>query len=186
MAPLNELWPPGLIAAIVELRPKWSGTLAAVSPTSRAAAARTVRHDRGEQEHMDIEGRIRAYFAACSSGGAEDIAAHFMPGAVIYDTNHEPIRGSGSIGGFWVRVRERWGGAVWALDTCVCDRGTAAIEWTMTGQRPRPFTVRGSEHYRFDTADNLIAEIRQYWTFDPDRLDTGLVGYSYASQAPPR
>jgi hypothetical protein len=53
----------------------------------------------------------------------------------------------------------------------------------MRGRDPRqggrPFAFRGSEHYRF--RDSLIAEIRQYWTFDPERLDTGLRGYPYPS-----
>jgi hypothetical protein len=128
---------------------------------------------------MDAEARIRAYFAACTHGAAEDIAAHFTPGATIYDTNHRPVRGSGTIGGFWVQVRERWGGAAWFLDTCVAAGDAAAIEWTMTGEQPRRFVVRGSEHYRFEGDDHRIAEIRQYWTFDPKRLDTGLVDYRY-------
>ena len=41
----------------------------------------------------------------------------------------------------------------------------------------RSFVFRGSEHYRL--VDGLIDEIRQYWTFDRDRLDTGLVDYPY-------
>ena len=56
--------------------------------------------------------------------------------------------------------------------------GDAAIEWTMGGTGSEgPFRFRGSEHYAFD--GDLIAEIRQYWTFDTDRLDTGLVDYPY-------
>ena len=50
----------------------------------------------------------------------------------------------------------------------------------MTGIAPgdgRPFAFRGSEHYGFE--GDLIAEIRQYWTFDPAILDTGLVDYPY-------
>ena len=52
----------------------------------------------------------------------------------------------------------------------------------MTGTEPasgRAFAFRGSEHYRFEGDDHRIAEIRQYWTFDPDRLDTGLIDYPY-------
>ncbi len=118
--------------------------------------------------------RIEAYFAACSEGSAEDIAANFSPGAVVYDTNHTPVSGSGTIGGFWVRVRERWGGARWTVDSCVEQGDAAAIEWTMTGNAPRPFAVSGSEHYRF-APDGRIDEIRQYWTFDAEKLDSGLV-----------
>lgn len=132
--------------------------------------------------------RIEAYFGACNEGSAEDIAAHFTPDAVIWDSNLDPCRGSAAIGEMWVRVRRRWDGARWTVDTAVVDRNaaeageaTAAIEWTMRGHDPRqdgrPFAFRGSEHYRFQ--GSLIAEIRQYWTFDPDRLDTGLRGYPY-------
>lgn len=123
-------------------------------------------------------GRIEAYFAACSDGTAEDIAGQFTPGAVVYDTNHAPVSGSGTIGGFWVRVRERWGGARWTVDRCVEQGEAAAIEWTMTGHAPRAFTVRGAEHYHFGS-DGRIDEIRQYWTFDPEHLDTALVDYPY-------
>ena len=93
------------------------------------------------------------------------------------------MRGAGDIGASWVKVRERWGGAVWSVDSFVGDGSGAAIEWSMTGTNPadgRSFTFRGSEHYAFaDAAEDvgLIAEIRQYWTFDPDRLDTDLIGY---------
>jgi ketosteroid isomerase-like protein len=125
--------------------------------------------------------RIRAYFAACTTGDAAAIAAHFTEDAVIYDTNVAPVRGAAAIGEFWVGVRERWRGAAWAVDRVVADGGAAAIEWTMTGRAPdgRAFTMRGSEHHAFAPADGRIAEIRQYWTFDRDRLDTGLVGYDY-------
>lgn len=133
---------------------------------------------------LDPVARIEAYFLACSTGEAGDIAAHFTGDAVIWDTNLAPCRGAEAIGAMWVKVRRRWGGAVWTVDTAVTDGTTAAIEWTMTGTEPReqrPFVFHGSEHYAF--RDSLIAEIRQYWTFDPDRLDTGLVDWPYGSPA---
>ena len=40
-----------------------------------------------------------------------------------------------------------------------------------------PFTVRGSEHYRF--AGELIAEIRQYWSFDREHPGSELIDYPY-------
>jgi ketosteroid isomerase-like protein len=126
--------------------------------------------------------RIRAYFAACTSGSAADIAAHFTEDAVIYDTNVRPVRGAAAIGPFWVGVRERWQGAAWAVESVVAEGEAAAIEWAMTGTSPagRPFVVRGSEHYRFaPPPDGRISEIRQYWTFDRDHLDTSLVGFPY-------
>ena len=127
--------------------------------------------------------RIRAYFDACTSGDAAAIASHFTEGATIYDTNVRPVRRAAAIGAFWVGVRERWQGAAWAVDRLVVDGdgGAAAIEWTMTGRAPdgRPFAVHGSEHHAFAGDDGRIDEIRQYWTFDRQRLDSGLVGYDY-------
>ncbi len=126
--------------------------------------------------------RIEAYFQACGEGSEADIAAHFTPDAVIWDTNIRPARGSAAIGAMLVKVRERWAGARWYVDTIVAsaDGSSAAIEWRMTGTEPtekKGFVFRGSEHYRFENA--LIDEIRQYWTFDPNRLDTGLLEYPY-------
>lgn len=124
--------------------------------------------------------RITDYFDACGTGSPDEIAGHFTADAVIYDTNVRPMCGAGDIGASWVKVRGRWGGARWSVDSIVSQDDAAAIEWSMTGTDPestRRFVFRGSEHYRFDPAENLIAEIRQYWTFDPVRLDTGLIDY---------
>jgi ketosteroid isomerase-like protein len=60
----------------------------------------------------------------------------------------------------------------------VIEGDRAAMEWEMDGTAPesgRAFTFRGSDHYEF--RDGLICEIRQWWTFDAARLDTGLVGH---------
>ena len=60
----------------------------------------------------------------------------------------------------------------------VVEGDQAAVEWAMHGTdrgSGRTFTFRGSDHYEF--RDGLICEIRQWWTFDPTRLDTGLVGH---------
>jgi ketosteroid isomerase-like protein len=125
------------------------------------------------------EALIRSYFAACSTGTAAEIAAHFTPDAIVYDTNVAPMRGAEAIGAGWVRVRGKWG-ATWHVEACVSEGDAAAIEWSMTGSDPsdgRRFVFRGSEHYRIESG--LIAEIRQYWTFDRTRLDTGLVGFAY-------
>lgn len=124
--------------------------------------------------------RIVAYFEACADGTPADVAGHFAPGAVIYDTNVPPTRGPDEIGAMWAKVRDRWQGARWTVESVVesADDATAAIEWSMRGTDPasgRAFVFRGSEHYRF--RGTLIAEIRQYWTFDRERLDTGLIGY---------
>lgn len=126
----------------------------------------------------DFGSLIRAYFRSCNTGTPAEISAHFTEDAVIYDTNHEPVRTAAGIGRFWEKIRGQWQGAVWQVDRVVADRDGAAIEWNMAGQAERgPFVFRGSEHYRFE--GDLIAEIRQYWHFDPAGLDTGLVGYPY-------
>lgn len=124
---------------------------------------------------------VRAYFDACTNGRAEDIAACFTDDAVIYDTNHAPIRGSAAIGAFWTGVRERWAGAAWIVDSGIEEGDEAAVEWTMSGYSDTgPFALRGSEHYRF--TDDLIAEIRQYWTFDPEDPGSELVDYPYGER----
>lgn len=130
---------------------------------------------------------IESYFTACGSGSAAAIAAHFAPDAVIYDLNLPPVRGSAAIGAFWVRVRTKWQGARWQVDSYLGAADRAAIEWTMTGRLPEQgsaFAVRGAEHYRFvDSAGDTmrIAEIRQYWLFDPRRMDSALREFPYSS-----
>jgi ketosteroid isomerase-like protein len=126
--------------------------------------------------------RITAYFDACESGSAAEIASHFTDDAVIYDTNIRPMVSAAGIGADWVKVRDRWMGARWTVDSILSEGDAAAIEWSMRGTEPvtgRDFVFRGSEHYRFDARTHRIAEIRQYWTFDPEHLDTGLIDFPY-------
>lgn len=122
---------------------------------------------------------VHDYFARCSTADADGIAATFIPDAVVYDTNVRPVRGAAEIGDWWVRIREQWGGARWYVDTTVEQGERVAVEWTMTGTADgEPFTVRGSDHYDFD--GELIAEIRQYWTFDRAAPGSDLKGFDYA------
>lgn len=122
--------------------------------------------------------RIEAYFRACGAGSGSEIASHFTSDAVVYDTNHQPVVGAQAIGRFWVRIREQWNAARWHVDTCLSGGDAAAIEWTMTGRSEgRRFAIRGSEHYAF--RGDRIAQIRQYWTFDRERLDSALRDYPY-------
>ena len=126
------------------------------------------------------EAVVRSYFAACTSGSPDDVAAHFTDDAVIYDTNHTPVVGATTIGGFWTKIRSKWVGAEWLVDTYVGDDSAGAIEWTMRGtDGERPFAVRGSEHYEF--VDGRIDQIRQYWTFDPSAPGSELIGYDYGA-----
>jgi len=126
---------------------------------------------------------VRSYFAACGSGSAGEIAAHFTEAATIFDTNHAPIVGREQIGAFWVRTRERWSGARWIVDSAVEQDDAAAIEWSMHGVADgEPFVFRGSEHYRF--RDGLIDELRQYWTYDPTQPGSALLGFDYTGFEP--
>ena len=125
-----------------------------------------------------IETLITRYFLACGYGTAADIASHFEKDAVIYDTNHPPIRGAGSIGEFWLNVRERYGEATWHVDSIIESEDSAAIEWTMRGNLGnKQLVYRGSEHYR--VKNGLIIEIRQYWNWKRNELTSGLVDYLY-------
>lgn len=154
----------------------------------------------GAADHADgvaaeIAACIEGYFSACTSGDADAVARHFIDDAVVYDTNHAPVRGAEVIGRFWSRIAAKWQGASWHCERLVTDGETAAIEWIMSGTTaaPRrgtssaeagePFAVRGSEHYDFGidgvNGGRLIAEIRQYWTFDLDHPSSELVDYPY-------
>ena len=126
--------------------------------------------------HRDL---VDSYFSSCSGGTADDIAGHFCHDAVVYDLNHDPIRGAAEIGDFYVRVRAQWGGATWLVDTYLGDEQHAAGEWSMHGIADgEPFVVRGSEHYEFRAGK--IGQIRQYWKFDRKRPGVALRGYPYA------
>jgi ketosteroid isomerase-like protein len=158
--------------------PCGSGKILAGTSISAGREPSRAWEDRG----MQPAERIRAYFEACNGGDPDAVAVHFTPDAVVYDTNIPPMRGRDAIAAGWAAIAAKWGGATWSVDSVVeaADGSCAAIEWSMTGTDPRSgasFVFRGSEHYRF--ADGLIDEIRQYWTFDRDRLDSGLVGYPY-------
>ncbi len=135
-----------------------------------------------EGSHMNNRDLVESYFAACTAGDAPAIAGHFRADATVYDLNHDPVQGAEAIGAFYVRVRDRWKGASWEVNTFADgpDASTAAAEWTMRGEAAgKPFTVRGSEHYEF--AAGWISQIRQYWTYDRHNPETGLRGYPYAT-----
>lgn len=133
-----------------------------------------------------IKDRITSYFDACGTGNADAISEHFTDDAVVYDSNHAPVEGAATIGQFWSRIAAKWQGAAWHVERLVTDGDTAAIEWVMTGTTAAhagaegtAFAVRGSEHYEFSAHERLIAEIRQYWTFDPRQPSSELVSYPY-------
>lgn len=123
------------------------------------------------------------YFAACTTGSAEGVGSCFSTDAVIYDTNHPPVKGCEAIGNFWNKIHAKWKGAVWIIDRMVADRDELGIEWTMSGTSPAtgPFAVRGAEHYAFAGSPEkpLISEIRQYWIFDQKNPGSQLIGFDY-------
>jgi hypothetical protein len=126
----------------------------------------------------DRLGLLERYFEACSGGTAEEIAACFTPGAVIFDTNLPPVHGDAACGRFWVKVRSRWGGATWNVDHALAAGDDAACEWTMRGAfEGQPVTFRGSDHYLFE--GDRIAEVRQYWVFDRHARRSGLRDFPY-------
>ena len=129
-------------------------------------------------DRMSPHELVLAYFAACSMGDADGIAAAFCDDAVIYDTNHRPVRGADAIGRFYRHVREQRQGASWHIDTFLGDGQRGASEWTMLDPSgSEPVAVRGSEHYEF--RDGRIGQIRQYWRYDPDWAGTGLRDFPY-------
>jgi ketosteroid isomerase-like protein len=77
--------------------------------------------------------RITAYFAACSEESPAGIARHFTDDAVVYDTNVRPMIGSEAIGAAWVKVRERWQGAVWTFDPGTLDTGLIGFDYGSSG-----------------------------------------------------
>jgi len=122
---------------------------------------------------------VDRYFAACSRGDTAAIVASFCDDAVVYDTNHRPVSGATDIGAFYTGVRRDRERASWHVDTFLGDEHGAAAEWTMLDRRTGgTVAVRGSEHYEF--RDGRISQIRQYWTYDPDRPGSELRGYPYA------
>ncbi|MCW3011045.1 MAG: hypothetical protein JWO90_1449 [Solirubrobacterales bacterium] len=124
---------------------------------------------------MDAASRVVAYFDACTSGTAAEVAACFTADAAIYDTVVPPVRGARVIGESVVALRTAWQGGRWSVDSIVAQGTHVAIEWTLRGRRGgMPAVLRGSEHYRL-AEDGRISEIRQYWN---DR-GTGLNGYRY-------
>ncbi|WP_246631182.1 nuclear transport factor 2 family protein [Pseudonocardia nigra] len=136
----------------------------------------------GELDRDGAEALVRAYFAACSRGDVAAVAGSFCADAAVYDTNHRPARGAAAIGDFYAKVRDRWRGATWHVDTFVGDGTAAAAEWTMLVERDgATVPVRGSEHYEF--ADGRIRQIRQYWTHDPGAVRTELREYPYGDDA---
>ena len=136
-----------------------------------------------------MEQRIRDYFAACNSGDAAAVAAHFEPDAVHYfppGMYEGPFRGAETIGRRWAKAVESFGSS-WTVDQVICDPATrrAVIEWTHF--KPRQGTIlRGDEWYVFSER-GLILEIRAYYASpqDPHLTALELGGFDYAARGYP-
>lgn len=130
---------------------------------------------------MSAHQLVLDYFAACSRGDVDGVTASFCEDAVVYDTNHAPVRGAEAIGRFFARVYADKQGATWHVDTFLGDEEHAASEWTMVDRSGDvPVAVRGSEHYAF--RGGRISEVRQYWRYDPARPG-GLRDFPYDTDA---
>jgi hypothetical protein len=138
----------------------------------------------------DYEARIHAYFAACNSGDAEQVASHFVPDAVHYfppGMYEGPFRGATTIGARWAAA-VRTLGSIWTVDRVLvdADRAMAAIEWTHF-KTAAGTVLRGDEWYAFDPATGLIREIRAYYASPLaqglQRLE--LEGFDYAGRGYP-
>lgn len=113
----------------------------------------------------DMEQRIRDYFAACNTGDAERIAAHFTDDGVHYFPAGSPfgaLRGAQAIGECWAHCVATLG-SHWTVDHYLGDttKCEAVIEWTHNKPKVQQ-VLRGDEWYRFNEA-GLITEIRAYY-----------------------
>jgi hypothetical protein len=138
---------------------------------------------------MDMEARIRAYFADCNAGEASRIASHFEPDAVHYfppGMYEGPFRGATKIAEKWAAAVRTFG-SCWTVDQVICDPATrrAVIEWTHF-KRKQGVILRGDEWYGFSPR-GLIQEIRAYYASPQDAtlktLELG--GFDYAGRGYP-
>ena len=130
---------------------------------------------------------IVAYFAACTRGDGDGIAACLTPDAIHFfppGMYGGAFRGARAIAERWVRA---WTdlGSRWALETVAVDPATnrAVAEWTH--YKTGPGTVlRGDEWYEFDRETGLISEIRAYYASPqaPDLARLELAEFDYAGR----
>jgi hypothetical protein len=136
-----------------------------------------------------MERRIRDYFAACNSGDAAAVAAHFEPDAVHYfppGMYEGPFQGAETIGRRWAKAVQTYGSS-WTVDQVICDPPTrrAVIEWTHF-KSLQGTILRGDEWYVFSPR-GLIQEIRAYYASpqDPSLTALELGGFDYAGRGYP-
>jgi ketosteroid isomerase-like protein len=114
--------------------------------------------------HLD---RVRAYYAACNSGDAEAVAAHFIDHAEHLFTRLPPVRGARTIGEQTAKAVEQ-AQAVWEVEHGIESGDEAVIEFANRWTDPRDGEqkiVRGTEWFRF-APDGRIEQVRAYYFRD--------------------
>jgi ketosteroid isomerase-like protein len=127
---------------------------------------------------------IRRYYAACSAGDAEGVAATMCEDVVHYflapNAGSAPVRGADHLGRYWRRVQGLIE-ATWRVDHAVSSGEETVIEWSMVwtpqGSSDRVIT-RGAEWFVF--RGERIAEIRSYYRQEDG--DSELDGFPYAQR----
>jgi ketosteroid isomerase-like protein len=150
-----------------------------------------------------LEGVVRAYFAACNAADAAGIAACLTPDAVQYGyAPSQPMRGAALVSSRFKAIVEAEGRR-WTVDRIVSDatRAEAVIQYSRfrTGDAT---VVRGAEWFFFDRASGLIREIHNYTptnasvrraeagdettsAVESDRERLELAGFDYAANGYP-
>jgi ketosteroid isomerase-like protein len=129
---------------------------------------------------------IRRYYAACSAGDADGVAACCTADVVHYflapNVGSAPVAGAEHLGRYWRKVHGRID-ATWLVDHGIEVPGEAVIEWSMhwrsaAGER---VVTRGAEW--FVVREERIAEIRSYYR--QEQTDSELDGFPYADRGYP-
>lgn len=106
---------------------------------------------------------VRAYYAACTGGDADAVAAFFTGDAVHRFTRLPPLEGSAAIGEHTARAVEHLA-ARWEVEHGIEQGDEACIEWAMHWTDPRSGdrrVTRGTEWFAFD--GDRIREVRAYY-----------------------
>jgi ketosteroid isomerase-like protein len=131
---------------------------------------------------------VIAYYDACNSGDAANIARYLTEDMVHYflapNPGSAPMRGGVEAAAGFARVQRSYDGR-WVVDHWIGDGDEAVIEWTLFWTSPKTgerVATRGAELYRF--RDGKIAEVRAYYrqrheTSELEDFDYPGHGYSY-------
>ncbi len=125
---------------------------------------------------------VRAYYDACNTGDAEQVACFFTDDAVHYYTRLGPHAGAHTIGEHTKWAVENIEGH-WVLESGIDDGEQAVIEWTMTWRDPKSGERRldrGTEWFRF--RDGKICEVRAYHHGNKKNPSGDLLGFDHAGR----